>query len=81
MPLDEELETAKRHVTEGAAHIARQRQLIAELRRDGHDTLARDGETLLETLQASQRLHEEHLERLTKATGKSRPREGTADPR
>jgi hypothetical protein len=71
----EELEAARQHVRQGAAHIKRQRQLIAELRRDGHDTLAKDGESLLATLQATQRLHEEHLERLTQAASKTHPSE------
>jgi len=32
------LEMAQRHVAEGEQHLARQRKLIAELERDGHDT-------------------------------------------
>jgi hypothetical protein len=32
------LAQAERHVAEGEQHIARQRALIAELARDGHDT-------------------------------------------
>jgi hypothetical protein len=32
------LEMARRHVAEGERHVARQRELVAELERDGHDT-------------------------------------------
>lgn len=52
------LQEAERHVAEGREHINKQRQIIAELERDGHDTsTARE---LLETLEQSQRMHEEH---------------------
>jgi hypothetical protein len=33
------LAQAERHVAEGERHVARQRELIAELERDGHDTV------------------------------------------
>jgi hypothetical protein len=32
------LALAERHVAEGEQHLARQRKLVAELQRDGHDT-------------------------------------------
>jgi len=32
------LAQAERHVAQGERHIARQREIIAELERDGHDT-------------------------------------------
>ena len=34
----EQLEMAQRHVAEGEIHLSRQKALIAELDRDGHDT-------------------------------------------
>jgi hypothetical protein len=32
------LAQARRHVADGERHVARQRELVAELERDGHDT-------------------------------------------
>jgi hypothetical protein len=34
----EELEMAERHIREGEAHVARQREIISELSQDGHAT-------------------------------------------
>jgi hypothetical protein len=52
------LQEAERHVAEGREHIEKQRRIIAELERDGHDTsTARE---LLETLEQSHRIHEEY---------------------
>jgi hypothetical protein len=56
------LAEAKRAVSRGNAHIARQREIVAELERDGHNTTkARDLLATFETVQAS---HEEYLARL-----------------
>ena len=49
------LEQAERHVAEGEQHIARQRELIAELERDGHDTTT--AIELLRTFEQSQAGH------------------------
>ena len=60
--LRNELERAQRHVAEGREHIARQRRIISELERDGHDTgLARE---LLTSLEETQALHESTLARV-----------------
>jgi hypothetical protein len=51
----EDLERAEQHVALSERHISRQRELIAELERDGHDTqLAAE---LLSTLEESQAAH------------------------
>lgn len=51
----EHLSQAERHVLDGERHVARQRELVAELERDGHDTQqARDFLLQFEDLQ---RLH------------------------
>jgi len=56
------LEMAQKHVTEGEQHIARQRRLIAELERDGHDTaLALE---LLREFERSQAAHVAERDRL-----------------
>jgi hypothetical protein len=34
----EHLSLAERHVSEGAAHVERQRELVKQLQHDGHDT-------------------------------------------
>jgi hypothetical protein len=48
-PMSDEtpLEMAERHVALGKRHIARQRELIAELKRDGHESMLPQAETLL----------------------------------
>lgn len=57
------LEQAERHVREGAARIARQEVLLAELERDGHENLlprAREALALFKSIQA---VSEGHLAR------------------
>ena len=58
--METELEMAERHVREGEAHVARQRDLVAELRRDGHDT--EQAEQLLTTFEATLAQHRKGLE-------------------
>ena len=41
------LEMAARHVREAQEHVVRQRQLIADLRRDGHHDMVEKAEALL----------------------------------
>jgi hypothetical protein len=56
------LQEAERHVAQGLEHIDKERRIIAELDRDGHDTsTARE---LLKTLEQSQRMHEEHRDHI-----------------
>ena len=58
-----ELEMVQRHIREGYAHVARQREIIAELRASGHSVdLA---EALLVTFLTAQASHEDHLARIT----------------
>lgn len=63
----EHLAQAERHVGLGEAHMAKQRAIIAELERDGHDTrAARD---LLHQLEQMQELHVANRDRLRKELG------------
>jgi hypothetical protein len=56
------LEQAKRHVAKGKEHVARQRNVIAKLEHNGHDTtMARD---LLTQLENSLAMHVEGQLRL-----------------
>jgi hypothetical protein len=56
------LEQARRHVAEGKEHLARQRKIIAELERDGHDTkMARE---LLTQFEETFAIHVEDQERI-----------------
>ena len=57
-----DLEMVRRHVRQGAAHVARQFQRVAKLRADGQSTEV--AEQLLATFEESQRQHEAHLARL-----------------
>ena len=61
------LETATRHVAEGAKIIARQRALISKLRWSGHD--ARWAEELLERFETCQRIFKKHRLSLLKEIG------------
>jgi hypothetical protein len=58
---------AKRHVLEGERHIARQRELIAEMLALGVD-VSRHHATLA-ALEDAQRLHIEHVRRLKQELG------------
>ena len=58
------LEEAERHVSNGARLLERQRAIIDERRRDGHDVKRAEG--MLETMQELQRMHIEHLATLRK---------------
>ena len=49
--LEDPLAQAERHVTEAEARIARQREIIAELDRDGHERTAAKARQLLATFQ------------------------------
>ena len=53
--LKDQLEMARSHVALGEKHLARQRELILELYRDGHDT--RQARYLLKSFEETQRLH------------------------
>ena len=67
------LELAERHVAEGEQHLARQRRLIAELERDGHDTaLALE---LLREFERTQASHIQERDRLRAELSNSAGRE------
>jgi hypothetical protein len=57
----------RRHVREGYGHIARQCEIIAELRASGHSVVL--AEALLATFQSTQSAHEAHLARITTGHG------------
>jgi len=58
------LALAREHVALGEKHIARQFEIIAELNRDGHDTVA--ARELLLQFEESQEEHVKHRDRLEK---------------
>jgi hypothetical protein len=60
-----ELEMVQRHVRVGAENVARQRELVAELDRDGHVDLATEARELLQKFEELQEQHVAHLERIT----------------
>jgi hypothetical protein len=60
----EHLEMAHRHVSDGERHVARQRALIAELDRDGHDSWR--ARLLLQQFEDMLRLHVQERDRLEK---------------
>ena len=63
MPENEtKLEMARRHVRQGACHLAQQREIVAKLRASGQSTEA--ALQLLATFEATQQQHEAHLTRL-----------------
>jgi len=61
--LETELEMVSRHVCESDRRIARQHQIIADLRAKNRSTVL--AEDILVLLEESQALHEAHLKRLT----------------
>ena len=62
MQVETELEMVHRHITEGIAGIARQREIIFDLRGAGHSTEV--PEKLLALYERVQLCHEAHLARL-----------------
>jgi len=63
--LQEHLAQAERHVVEGERVIARQRDIVAQLERDGHDST--DAMLLLYQFEEIQYLHVDHRDQLRKA--------------
>lgn len=57
-----ELDMVRRHVENGARHIAKQRALIAHLRRK--DLPTNEAEALLAAFEDLQRQHQDHLARI-----------------
>lgn len=62
-----ELEMVRRHVKDGAEHIAKQRALSARLRQKGEPT--EEAEALLATFEDIQNQHEDHLSRAEAGEG------------
>ena len=56
------IEMLRRHVREGARHVANQHELITRLKQ--HSLPTADAEALLITFEELQRQHEEHLARV-----------------
>ena len=67
--LERHFTQAEQVVAQGIEHIGMQKKLITELIRDGHDAAA--ATDLLNTLQQSQKLHVEYLDRLRLELGLS----------
>jgi hypothetical protein len=51
------LAQAEEHVAKGEGHVARQREIIAELERDGHEALATKAKDLLRLFEEVQAQH------------------------
>ena len=60
--LQQHLAQAERHIAQGVVHLARQRVLITELHRAGHDT--DEARAILDSLMETQALHQQDRERL-----------------
>ena len=60
---ESELAMVQRHVRQGAEIVTRQRELLARLQANGHQT--EEAEALLHSFEDTQREHEEHLARLS----------------
>lgn len=65
--LEEHLAQAERHVAQGEKHVAKQRAIVAELERDGHDTVA--AHDLLRQFEELQALHVADCDRLRSELG------------
>jgi predicted RNA methylase len=61
--LEKHLAIAQQHVIEGMDHLAQQEQIVAELERDGHDTV--EALKILAMLRDTQKLHEQEVQRIT----------------
>jgi hypothetical protein len=62
--LEQRLAEAERHVALGEKHLARQREILQDLRVKGRDIL--EAERLLTNMEASQRLHIEGRDRIAR---------------
>jgi hypothetical protein len=67
--IEADIAMTERHISLGERHIARQIEIIAKFRRDGHDTL--EAERLLANFEVSQSLHIGHRDRLLKDLAES----------
>jgi hypothetical protein len=55
--LERHLALAEAHVIQGVGHLARQREIVAELERDGHADAAQNARDLLATFEMTQKSH------------------------
>lgn len=69
---------AERHVVRGEEHVTRQREMIAELERDGHD--ATEWRRFLTQLEELLALHVAHRDRLREELGASPSAPGRSSP-
>ena len=65
----EHLQQAEHHVAVGERNIARQREIIQELKKDGHDTS--EAQKLLEQFKSLQALHVQDRDRLFRELNES----------
>jgi hypothetical protein len=63
-PPESPLAMAERHVREGQARIARQREVLTEMRADNHPHAAAEAEAILTTFLKTQELAEAHWAQL-----------------
>lgn len=75
--MDANLEMAFRHVREAEQHVARQKAIIAELRRDGHST--KQAEDILEIFKSTLATHRESLRRRLQEQSRAEPPEKSGD--
>ncbi len=65
--LRQHLALAREHVDRGEEHVRRQRELVAHLERDGHDTVA--AKKLLDQFEKLLAMHKADRDRLAKELG------------
>jgi len=68
--IEKHLALAERHVADGEKHVARQKQLVAELERDGHD--AKQARDLLKQFEDFQAIHVAERNRLRSQLAQSK---------
>ncbi len=62
--IEHQLAQAETHVVEVESHLARQRQIVADLEPDGHDDAAQAARELLATFEVTHQSHLEDRDRL-----------------
>lgn len=62
--IERRLAEAEDHVAVGEKHIARQKDIVAELERDGHAEAAQTARDLLATFEITQKAHIDDRDRL-----------------
>jgi hypothetical protein len=77
--LQQHLAQAERHMAQGVVHLARQRALITELDRAGHNT--EEARAILESLMETQLLHQQDRERLLRLASQREDRATAERPK